>query len=150
MHLMVRKVQRIRRRATRSVSYIREDREETKQKQLVTSIVERTMALKRISKELQDLQREPPANVSAGPVRPRRLPDASDLLLFLSYVGAAERHVQLAGNHPWSKYAVTIEQCSSHSCRFLRSSGDSPFQSGVFFLSINFPTDYPFKPPKLT
>tara|TARA_B110000967_G_C18550414_1_gene395087 strand:+ start:158 stop:604 length:447 start_codon:yes stop_codon:yes gene_type:complete len=67
------------------------------------------MSIRRLQKELEELQKDPPVNCSAGIIN-------DDI-------------------NTWDATIIGPEK--------------TPYESGIFKLSINFPDNYPFKPPSV-
>ncbi|QSZ33425.1 hypothetical protein DSL72_004993 [Monilinia vaccinii-corymbosi] len=110
------------------------------------------MALKRINKELTDLGRSWWGYiVERGLVLDdQKLLDGDDVLL---YRWSWEHSMLIAfwnSDPPSSCSAGPIGDDLFHWQATIMGPSDSPYTGGVFFLAIHFPTDYPFKPPKVS
>ena len=103
-------------------------------------------AAKRIQKELAEISLEPPTNCIAGPkgdnlyewVSSIMGPAGESSVSNPALSPTKDRRVRLINQH---RADLTYP---SHS-----ASSGSPYAGGVFFLDIHFPSDYPFKPPKV-
>ncbi|VDN97020.1 unnamed protein product [Rodentolepis nana] len=81
------------------------------------------MSQRRLQKEVQDILANSPANCSAGPV------NFDDLYHWTGTIIGPVSHVSMLRDY--------FEKANS------------PYEGGLFYLEIRFPTEYPLRPPKV-
>ena len=108
---------------------------------------------------------DPPTNCSAGPIDPEKPFDWQAIIIgpvsrpssavgfFLQCeinVGRVSRHIPLVLSYPHSTSHCCISWLKGLWLICYATQTDSPYAGGEFVLSVTFPTDYPFKPPKIS
>jgi ubiquitin-protein ligase len=105
-----------------------------------------SMALRRIIKELKDLQRDPPTSCSAGTNMSLCLCVSSSPV---SSVRDREGEKEKDSVLRFVARAGPVSDDMFHWQATIMGPSDSPYSGGVFLVAIHFPPDYPFKPPKV-
>lgn len=107
------------------------------------------MASKRILKELKDLQRDPPTSCSAGDQLMQLLESQQiNNYLFFGFLFNFNFNLFLLGEN--FIFAGPVAEDMFHWQATIIGPSDSPYSGGVFLVTIHFPPDYPFKPPKVS
>nr|XP_018472519.1 PREDICTED: ubiquitin-conjugating enzyme E2 10 isoform X1 [Raphanus sativus] len=120
------------------------------------------MASKRILKELKDLQKDPPTSCSAGLlINPSSIRSCNLLIVLLDEIWLIVVKKKLISLFQRSHlffllflklvFFLTgpVAEDMFHWQATIMGPSDSPYAGGVFLVTIHFPPDYPFKPPKV-
>ncbi|RVX04240.1 Ubiquitin-conjugating enzyme E2 5B [Vitis vinifera] len=107
------------------------------------------MASKRILKELKDLQKDPPTSCSAGStvssVQPKNSINIITVSAGTSFSRLSFHAMKWTGSN---SICCPVAEDMFHWQATIMGPPDSPYAGGVFLVTIHFPPDYPFKPPK--